>query len=56
MVYRTTPPLTTAELTFYLTYGTEAIIHVEIGGLGTDIQTNDENSREDFDFVEEIRN
>jgi hypothetical protein len=54
--------LTTGELPFYLTYGTEAVILVEIGVLGwrtatpNDIQTNDENICEDFDFVEEIRN
>ncbi|GAU40231.1 hypothetical protein TSUD_270310 [Trifolium subterraneum] len=59
--YRTTPHSTTGETPFRLTYGTEAVIPVEIGEPSSRIEyppeedTNDELLREELDLVEELR-
>ncbi|KAK2374246.1 protein NYNRIN [Trifolium repens] len=59
--YRTTPHSTTGETPFRLTYGTEAVIPVEIGDLSwrttqpLSEETNDEALREELDLVEELR-
>ncbi|GAU46144.1 hypothetical protein TSUD_401460 [Trifolium subterraneum] len=59
--YRTTPHSTTGETPFRLTYGTEAVIPVEMGGLSPRIEypheenINDELLREELDLVEELR-
>ncbi|GAU45070.1 hypothetical protein TSUD_85560 [Trifolium subterraneum] len=59
--YRTTPHSTTGETPFRLTYGTEAVIPVEIGEPSSMIEyppeedTNDELLREELDLVEELR-
>ncbi|GAU12961.1 hypothetical protein TSUD_191520 [Trifolium subterraneum] len=59
--YRTTPHSTTGETPFRLTYGTEAVIPVEIGELSSRIEypheedINDELLREELDLVEELR-
>ncbi|GAU30613.1 hypothetical protein TSUD_62330 [Trifolium subterraneum] len=59
--YRTTPHSTTGETPFRLTYGTEAVIPVEIGEPCSRIEyppeedINDELLREELDLVEELR-
>ncbi|GAU48061.1 hypothetical protein TSUD_404890 [Trifolium subterraneum] len=59
--YRTTPHSTTGETPFRLTYGTEAVIPVEIGEPSSRIEypleedINDELLREELDLVEELR-
>ncbi|GAU27461.1 hypothetical protein TSUD_161470 [Trifolium subterraneum] len=59
--YRTTPYSTTGETPFRLTYGTEAVIPVEIGESSSRIEypheedINDELLREELDLVEELR-
>ncbi|GAU50709.1 hypothetical protein TSUD_301140 [Trifolium subterraneum] len=59
--YRTTPHSTTGETPFRLTYGTEAIIPVEIGEPSSRIEypyeedINDELLRDELDLVEELR-
>ncbi|GAU46913.1 hypothetical protein TSUD_402940, partial [Trifolium subterraneum] len=59
--YRTTPHSTTGETPFRLTYGTEAVILVEIGEPSSRIEypleedINDELLREELDLVEELR-
>ncbi|GAU12536.1 hypothetical protein TSUD_182500 [Trifolium subterraneum] len=59
--YRTTPHSTTGETPFRLTYGTEAVIPVEIGEPSSRIEypleedMNDELLREELDLVEELR-
>ncbi|GAU40178.1 hypothetical protein TSUD_292830 [Trifolium subterraneum] len=59
--YRTTPHSTTGETPFRLTYGTEAVIPVEIGEPSSRIEyppeedLNDELIREELDLVEELR-
>src|SRR3954463_14090615 len=59
--YRTTPHSTTGETPFRLTYGTEAVIPVEIREPSRRTETpleeelNDEAMREELDMVEEIR-
>ncbi|GAU47765.1 hypothetical protein TSUD_193020 [Trifolium subterraneum] len=59
--YRTTPHSTTGETPFRLTYGTEAVIPVEIGEPSSRIEyppeedINDEILREELDLVEELR-
>ena len=59
--YRTTPHSTTGETPFRLTYGTEAVIPVEIREPSRrteaplDEEMNDEVMREELDLVEEIR-
>ncbi|GAU50523.1 hypothetical protein TSUD_177730 [Trifolium subterraneum] len=59
--YRTTPHSTTGETPFRLTYGTEAVIPVEIGEPSSRIEyppeedTNDELLREELYLVEELR-
>jgi hypothetical protein len=59
--YRTTPHSTTGETPFRLTYGTEAVIPVEIGEptrrteVPNDQDLNDESIREELDLVEELR-
>ncbi|GAU39725.1 hypothetical protein TSUD_144910 [Trifolium subterraneum] len=59
--YRTTPHSTTRETPFRLTYGTEAVIPVEIGEPSSRIEypleedINDELLREELDLVEELR-
>ena len=59
--YRTTPHSTTGETPFRLTYGTEAVIPVEIREPSRrteaplDEEMNDEAMREELDLVEEIR-
>ncbi|GAU14157.1 hypothetical protein TSUD_169830 [Trifolium subterraneum] len=59
--YRTTPHSTTGETPFRLTYGTEAVIPVEIGEPSSRIEyppeedINDELLREELDLIEELR-
>ncbi|GAU23378.1 hypothetical protein TSUD_334260 [Trifolium subterraneum] len=59
--YRTTPHSTTGETPFRLTYGTEAVIPVEIGEPSSRIKypleedINDELLREELDLIEELR-
>ncbi|GAU18714.1 hypothetical protein TSUD_80020 [Trifolium subterraneum] len=59
--YRITPHSTTGETPFRLTYGTEAVIPVEIGEPSSRIEyppeedINDELLREELDLVEELR-
>ncbi|GAU34548.1 hypothetical protein TSUD_219320 [Trifolium subterraneum] len=59
--YRTTPHSTTGETPFRLTYGTEAVIPVEMGEPSPRIEypheedINDELLREELDLVEELR-
>ncbi|GAU49214.1 hypothetical protein TSUD_369830 [Trifolium subterraneum] len=59
--YRTTPHSTTGETPFRLTYGTEAVIPVEIGEPSSRIEyppeedINDELLSEELDLVEELR-
>ncbi|GAU45099.1 hypothetical protein TSUD_183060 [Trifolium subterraneum] len=59
--YRTTPHSTTEETPFRLTYGTEAVISVEIGEPSPRIEypheedINDELLREELDLVKELR-
>ncbi|GAU38515.1 hypothetical protein TSUD_396320 [Trifolium subterraneum] len=59
--YRTTPHSTTGETPFRLTYGTEAVIPVEMGEPSSRIEypheedINDELLREELDLVEELR-
>ncbi|GAU36139.1 hypothetical protein TSUD_316680 [Trifolium subterraneum] len=59
--YRTTPHSTTGETPFRLTYGTEAVIPVEIGEPSSRIEypleedINGELLREELDLVEELR-
>ncbi|GAU26993.1 hypothetical protein TSUD_290450 [Trifolium subterraneum] len=59
--YRTTPHSTTGETPFRLTYGTAAVIPVEIGKPSPRIEypheedINDELLREELDLVEELR-
>ncbi|MCI42062.1 gypsy retrotransposon integrase-like protein, partial [Trifolium medium] len=59
--YRTTPHSTTGETPFRLTYGTEAVIPVEVGELTwrtTQPLSEEENAeamREELDLVEELR-
>ncbi|GAU50258.1 hypothetical protein TSUD_409040 [Trifolium subterraneum] len=59
--YRTTPHSTTGETPFQLTYGTEAVIPVEIGEPSPTIEypheedINDELLRAELDLVEELR-
>ncbi|XP_058775973.1 uncharacterized protein LOC131650274 [Vicia villosa] len=59
--YRTTPHSTTGETPFRLTYGTEAVIPVEIREPSRRTESpleeelNDEAMREELDMVEEIR-
>jgi len=61
-VYRTTPHSTTVESPFRLTYGTEAVIPIELTELtwwtdtDTDFPANTKNLREELEFVDEIRN
>jgi hypothetical protein len=60
-VYRTTPHSTTSESTFRLTYGTEAVIPIELTELtwqidaNTDFPSNTANLREELEFVDEVR-
>ncbi|XP_043693051.1 uncharacterized protein LOC122643499 [Telopea speciosissima] len=58
--YRTTTRLATGETPFMLTYGTEAMIPMEIGETSlrvqlNDLETSDENLRANLDLLEEIR-
>jgi DNA polymerase IIIc chi subunit len=59
--YRTTPHSTTGESPFRLTYGTEAIIPIELTKLtwrtnaDTDFPANAVNLREELEFVDEVR-
>ncbi|MCI12078.1 gag-pol polyprotein [Trifolium medium] len=59
--YRTTPHSTTGETPFRLTYGTEAVIPVEMRELSRptefplDEEANHEAIREELDFVDEVR-
>jgi hypothetical protein len=59
--YRTTPHSTTGESPFWLTYGTEAIIPIELTkytwqtDANTDFPTNTANLREKLEFVDEVR-
>ncbi|GAU34822.1 hypothetical protein TSUD_394480 [Trifolium subterraneum] len=59
--YRITPHSTTGETPFRLTYGTEAVIPVEMGEPSSRIEypheedVNDELLREELDLVEELR-
>ena len=57
--YRTTPHSTACESPFRLTYGTEAVIPIELTELtwrtDTDFPTNAVNLREEFEFVDEVR-
>ena len=59
--YRTTPHSTTSESPFRLTYGTEAVIPIELTELtwrtnaDTDFPTNAVNLREELEFVDEVR-
>ena len=60
-VYRTTPHSTTGETPFRLTYGTEAVILIEIMEpyrrfeVPLNKEMNDETLRDELDLVEEIR-
>jgi len=60
--YRTTPHSTTGESPFQLTYGTKAVILIELTELTwrTDADTyfaaNTVNLREELEFVDEVRN
>jgi len=59
--YRTTTHSTTGESPFRLTYGTEAVIPIELTKLSwrtdtdTDFPTNVVNLREELEFVDEVR-
>ena len=59
--YRTTPQSSTKETPFRLTYGTEAVIPIEMHvptrqtEAPMDVDTNDEVLRQELDLVEEIR-
>jgi len=59
--YRTTPHYTTSESPFRLTFGTEAVIPIELTELtwrtdaDTDFPTNTVNLREELEFVDEVR-
>jgi hypothetical protein len=59
--YKTTPQSTIGELPFRLTYGTEAVIPIELTELtwrtdaSTDFPTNTANLREELKFVDEVR-
>jgi len=59
--YRTTPHSTTSESPFRLTYGTEAVIPIELTELtwrtdaNTNFPANTVNLREEVEFVDEVR-
>jgi len=59
--YRTTPHSTIGESPFRLTYGTEAVIPIELTELtwrtnaDTDFLANTANLREELEFVDEVR-
>jgi len=59
--YRTTPNSTTDESPFPLTYGTEAVIPIELTELtwrtdvDTDFPANTVNLREELEFVDEVK-
>jgi len=59
--YRTTPHSTTGESPFRLTYGTKAVIPIELNELtwrteaDTDFPTNAVNLREELEFIDEVR-
>jgi hypothetical protein len=59
--YRTTPHSTTGESPFRLTYGTEAVLPIELTELtwrtdySADFHANTANLREELEFVDEVR-
>ena len=58
--YRTTAQTPTGETTFNLTYGTEAVILVEVGLTSLrreffDEQDNDDHLKQNLDLVDEVR-
>lgn len=58
--YRTTARSPTGKTLFALTYGTKAVIPVEIGALAQRVvnftqENNEEGKKLDLDFLEEIR-
>ncbi|KAK4397223.1 Gag-Pol polyprotein [Sesamum angolense] len=58
--YRTTPRTTTGEISFSLSYGTDAVAPTEVGELNLrvkhyDLEANEQGLRMNLDFFEEVR-